>query len=123
VTRRNFSMSTIKARLEYCGWQCEGKLPDGSRCPTIVSKGRFRCDHVLPDWLGGDNSFENSQILCLACDGVKTPKDQSNIAKVKRQECADYRMKVRKGRPLPCGRRSPFKKKINGTVVLRARGR
>ncbi|REF83287.1 HNH endonuclease [Methylovirgula ligni] len=117
--RCNFSLSTIKRRLEYCGWRCEGKLPDGRRCPTIVTKGRFRCDHVIPDRLGGKPTFENAQILCLQCDGVKTPRDLAQIGKARRQEVADYRVKPRSSRPLPCGKRSPFKKKIDGRVVMR----
>ncbi len=117
--RRNFSLRMIKARLAYCGWQCEGKLSDGTRCPTIVSKGRFRCDHVLPDALGGEPTFDNAQILCLQCDGVKTPRDQTRIAKTLRQETAEYRVKPRNHRPLPCSKQSIFKKKMDGRVVLR----
>ncbi len=117
--RRNFSLRTIKARLEYCGWQCEGILPGGQRCPTIVTKGRFRCDHVIPDRLNGEPIFENAQILCLQCDAVKTPRDLVRIGKARRQEIGDYRAKTPTQRPLPCGRRSPFKKKIDGTIVLR----
>lgn len=119
-TRQNFSLQTIKARLEHCGWRCEGKLPDGSRCLTIVTKGRFRCDHVVPDALGGTATFGNAQILCLQCDGVKTPRDLVRIAKAKRLEVAEFRAKPKSLRPLPCGKRSPFKKRIDGTVVLRA---
>ncbi len=115
--RRNFSLRTIKARLEYCGWQCEGKLPGGQRCPTIVTKGRFRCDHVIPDRLGGKPTFDNAQILFLQCDGLKTPRDLAQIGKARRQETADYRVKPYSQRPLPCGRRSPFKKKLYEDVL------
>lgn len=118
-TRRNFSLATIKARLEFAGWQCEGRLEDGSRCKTIVQKGRFRCDHVIPDRMGGKPTFENAQILCLLCDGIKTPADLTRIGKLRRQEAADFRVKIRSGPPLPCGKRSKFKRKIDGTIVAR----
>lgn len=118
-TRRNFSLATIKARLEYAGWQCEGRIADGSRCKTIVQKGRFRCDHVIPDRMGGKPTFENAQILCLLCDGIKTPMDLTAIGKVRRQEAADFRVKIKSGHPLPCGKRSSLKRKIDGTIVSR----
>lgn len=68
--------------------------------------------------MGGDNSLENCTVLCLSCDlGKKTPKDISEIAKVKRIE-AKHRG-IRKPTAFPCGRNSKFKRKINGQIVLR----
>ncbi len=62
------------------------------------------------------------RILCLPCDGVKTPRDLALIGKAPRQEAKDYRVKPAIHRPLPCGKRSLFKKKIDGTIVLRHPG-
>jgi hypothetical protein len=118
-TRKNFTLTTIKRRLAYCGWQCEGKLADRSRCQIIVQKGRFRCDHVNPDRLNGKNSFDNAQILCTLCDKAKYPRDMALIAKARRVEAAEFRVRIRSGRPLPGGRDSIFKRKIDGSVVLR----
>ena len=45
---------------------------DGWRCQDCGKAGRLECDHVRPLHLGGDNSPENLQALCIACHLVKT---------------------------------------------------
>jgi len=97
MPRQNFSLKTIKERLAYCGWQCEGKLEDGSRCLTTVSKGRFQCDHHLADNLGGKPVFENARILCIPCHKAKTAQDMKIIAKSKRVEAKELRVIRPKG--------------------------
>lgn len=36
----------------------------------------YEIDHILPLYLGGDNSINNLQALCRNCHGVKTLKDR-----------------------------------------------
>lgn len=85
--RTDFARSVIKAAYERAGKRCEGIIPDtGERCNAPLAKGRWRCDHIIPDFIGGPATLENAQCLCLICDGVKTPRDQKMIAKVKRLE-------------------------------------
>lgn len=35
---------------------------------------RFQCDHILPLSEGGEDAFENTQILCFVCHGDKTAR-------------------------------------------------
>lgn len=87
--RRNFPKAVIAAAFARAAGRCEGLLDDGNRCSAVLVKGRWRCDHVIPDALGGEPVLSNSQCLCPSCDSVKTPDDQSNIARAKRREAAD----------------------------------
>jgi HNH endonuclease len=100
MTRKNFTLTTIKERLEHCGWQCEAKLEDGARCPAIVSKGKFECHHFLEDYLGGKPTFENARIYCKPCHAAVTSKQAPVLAKVRRQEAKDMRVKIVPYRPM-----------------------
>jgi 5-methylcytosine-specific restriction protein A len=91
MTRKNFTLTTIKQRLEHCKWQCEW-TEDGKRCSTIVTKGRFEADHHLEDRLGGKPTFENCKILCTDHHKIKTAQNSGLIAKVRRQEAKDLRV-------------------------------
>lgn len=80
MSRTEFSKKTKAQAFVRANGHCEG---DGCGARLTVSK--FRYDHRIPDWMGGDNSLENCTVLCLGCDlGRKTPQDQKDIAKVKR---------------------------------------
>ena len=57
------------------GWRCEGKLPDGSRCPD----GGHFCDHIIntrsaEGMAMGDrvHALPNLQWLCKSCHDAKT---------------------------------------------------
>ena len=104
VTRKNFPLSTIKARLDHAGWQCELIIEEEGkercRCPAIVSKGKFQADHHLEDFLGGKPTFENCRILCIEHHAEKTARNAAMIAKVRRQEAKDMRVKIVPSRPM-----------------------
>lgn len=53
-------------------------------CKMKLRLGEFHYDHRIPDWMGGEASLENCQVLCHACHKVKTREDIRNIAKSKR---------------------------------------
>ena len=82
--RTEFTKKTKLAALERAAGRCEGVIQDGSRCPNPLVKGQTTHDHIIPDWMGGNNSLENSQVLCRGCDKPKTATDAKNRAKVKR---------------------------------------
>ena len=51
----------------------------------LTGKGLVVYDHRIPLWMNGaDDDGPNLQCLCGPCDAVKTPNDQTAIAKVKR---------------------------------------
>ena len=111
--RREFSAKVCAAAFQRADGRCEGQR-NGERCSVRLTVGKYRYDHILPDWLGGEPTLDNCQVICMACDGAKTPADQSRIAKTKRQHAAHIGAKP-KGR----GWQSKFRKRMDGSVVLR----
>jgi 5-methylcytosine-specific restriction protein A len=75
--RRNFPDSIKLAAFERSGGHCE-------KCTAPLCPGKFRHDHRIPDWMGGEPTLENCWLLCDACDRTKTSQDQRNIAKSRR---------------------------------------
>lgn len=75
-------------------------------------------EHINPLWLNGDNSAENRAPAHARCAREKTAGEAKVRAKIRRRAEAHYGAK-RSRNPMPCGRRSPWKKKINGQVVPR----
>lgn len=108
--RREFSRKTRAAAFERCGGRC--------KCTTLLVPGQFEYHHA-----DGDNqnaSLENCQPLCKTCHDLITHKEQApRRAKMKRQRDFHIGAKTTR-RPLPCGRRSKWKKKLDGTVVSRS---
>jgi 5-methylcytosine-specific restriction protein A len=75
-------------------------------------------DHIIADGIGGDNSLDNCQVLCKSHHDGKTRKhDVPRIAKVKRIRLREAG--IRKRSRFPGSRDSRFKKRMDGTVVLR----
>jgi hypothetical protein len=110
--RREFSRKTKAARFEHCKGLCE-------RCGAKLRPGRFHYDHVKPTgWLAGDASFENCECICAPCHREKTGVEAA--AKAKGDRLRDKAIGALKSRnPLPGGRQSPWKRKMDGTVVRR----
>jgi 5-methylcytosine-specific restriction protein A len=109
--RVEFSRKTKRERFEHCKGHCEG-------CGFKLRMGRFEYDHAKRCELGGDNSFDNCRVLCDLCHNAKTARDLAEIAKSRR--IRDRRIGALTSRtPLPCGRNSRWKKKVNGEVVER----
>jgi 5-methylcytosine-specific restriction protein A len=78
----------------------------------------WELDHITPLAISGNNEPENLQIACVHCHKEKTKTDVTSIAKGKRMAEKHYGIK-RSSAPMPCGRRSRWKKKLNGEVVPR----
>lgn len=109
--RREFSKPVKAAAFLACkGWCAACKL-------KIVGKPEY--DHIVPDALEGLNDIANCQVLCAKCHRHKTrARDIPMISKAERT--AEKEAGIRRTRsPLPFGRRSPWKKKMDGTVVKR----
>lgn len=101
--RREFPAKIKLAAFERAKGRCE-------KCTARLYPGKFRYDHRIPDWMGGQPTLENCQVLCLNCDGEKTPRDQHDIAKSKR--IIRKRAGIRKRRTIRAWRR------FDGTPVF-----
>jgi 5-methylcytosine-specific restriction endonuclease McrA len=113
MSRREFSKQTKRDAFLRANGKCEGE-----NCGARLTLGKFHYDHVIPDGLGGEPSLDNCAVLCMACHSEKTRKrDVPAIAKAKRIE--DRQRGIRKPSTFACSRDSKFKRKINGSVVLR----
>ena len=89
---------------------CEGKIHVGEK---------WDLEHVIPWEISYDDSDENVKPAHCKCHPGKTRTDRKVIAKVHRQEAKHYGFKASKGRPFPGGKNSKWKKKMDGSVVLR----
>ena len=90
-------------------------------CHQKIDAGKaWDIDHILPLALGGTNEPENLQILCKPCHHSKTSQsDIPRIAKIKRLKAAHLGARSPSTRPIPGSRRSPWKRKLDGSVVRR----
>jgi 5-methylcytosine-specific restriction endonuclease McrA len=87
-------------------------------CGIKLITGGFIFEHVKALELGGSDTDDNIRLTCKPCATEKTKKDHSTAAKAKRSKAAVLGLKESKT-PLPFGKRSKFKKKLDGTIVLR----
>ena len=89
---------------------CNGKIGVGER---------WEVSHDIPLELGGEDDDANRKLAHYKCHRDHTAKtDIPQIAKAKRREARHIGAKTSK-QPLPCGRKSKWKKKLDGRVVLR----
>lgn len=110
--RREFPTKVKVAAFERCGGRCEG-------CGVRLTPGKFAYDHALPDWLGGEPVLSNVQVLCVACHSQKTHgEDRPRIQKAKNQRAHHLGAKQSRN-PLPFGRNSRLKRKMDGRIVER----
>jgi len=81
--------------------------------------GNMTCDHIKPLEDGGENREGNLQMICTnPCSLRKTGEENSRRAKADR--VARKHMGLKKSKHIvPGSRRSPWKKKVDGTVVRR----
>ena len=113
MKRREFPAKVCVAAFERAKGHCEG-------CGAKLQVGRFHYDHIIADGLGGEPTLSNCAVLCHSCHGIKTAtKDQPLIAKVKRNRAAHIGAKAPSANPMPGSRNTKFKKRMDGSVVLR----
>jgi 5-methylcytosine-specific restriction enzyme A len=95
VSRREFPKIVKRDAFMRANGCCEGTKPDGERCQSVLTLGKYHYDHDIADGLGGEPVLENCVVLCIACHKEKTTKrDIPAIAKTKRIQ--DDRMGIRK---------------------------
>ena len=83
----------------------------------IGGKLRAELDHITPLILGGAHRESNLRLVCNECHKVKTAEDVKLKAKV--AKARKHHLGNKKPSRFPGSRDSKFKKKIDGTVVLR----
>lgn len=87
-------------------------------CGSKLRVGGFIFEHVRPLELGGSDEDDNIRLTCKPCANTKTKKDHATAAKAKRQKSVTLGFKQSKT-PLPAGKGSKWKKKLNGQIVPR----
>jgi 5-methylcytosine-specific restriction endonuclease McrA len=107
--RAEFTRETKLAAYRRSLGRCE-------KCGALFGGRRPTYDHIKPCEFGGDNSLQNCQVLCPACDGEKTYKhDIPAIAKSNRIRNAHAGL--RRDRTIRAWR------KFDGTPVFKPRER
>jgi 5-methylcytosine-specific restriction endonuclease McrA len=106
----------LSAKRKLGIWEREkGKCME---CNVKLTTGKFIFEHVRALEMGGSDTDDNIRLTCKGCATEKTKQDHSMAAKAKRRKQAHLGLKQSKS-PLPAGRFSKWKKKINGAVVRR----
>ena len=78
MSRREFPARIKAAAALRAAGNCE-------RCTAKTGPGNIEYDHVIPDALGGEPTFENCAVLCRSCHRFITAKeDVPTIARAKR---------------------------------------
>lgn len=100
-----------EGKCHICGHKIDG------------TKERWDVEHIIPRALIGKlaDTDANMQPAHSLCHAHKTKSDVHTINKAKRREARHMGFKKSKT-PLPYGRDSKFKKRFDGSVVLRATG-
>jgi 5-methylcytosine-specific restriction endonuclease McrA len=92
---------------------CGGKID--------ATRERWIDEHIDPLWRGGSNDLSNRAPAHEKCARRKTAKEATDKAKGERIAEKAMGARTAKTRPMPCGRGSPWKKKMSGEVVPRVR--
>ena len=87
-------------------------------CGIKLITGGFIYEHVRALELGGTDTDDNIRLTCKPCATEKTKIDHSTAAKANRAKASVLGLKQSKT-PLPFGKGSKWKKKLDGTVVPR----
>lgn len=89
-------------------------------CGVALRSGSVFYEHIHCDALSGLNDLDNAAVLTKTCWRRKTDThDLPRIAKANRQRDRNRGIVTRSCPPIPGSRLSRFKKKMDGTVVLR----
>lgn len=84
----------------------------------IVVGEAWDVEHVIPFAMGGADDETNWVPAHRKCHRTKTVEDVGNIAKAKRREARHRGVRVSRS-PLPFGKQSKWKRKMDGTIVKR----
>lgn len=93
----------------------------GGRCAacTLPIRGSLlpAYDHIIALVNGGQHRESNLQLLCVPCHQIKTGADVAEKSRVYRKRLKHIGIKKRS--TFACSRTSKFKKRLDGSVVLR----
>lgn len=78
-------------------------------------------EHINPLWLSGDNSAENRAPAHEKCARAKTKAEATQRAAGRSKAEKHMGARTPKGAPMPGSRKSPWKRKMDGTVVRRGK--
>lgn len=106
----------LSTRRKLAIWEKEKGLC--MLCSTRLKPGHFIYEHVRALELGGSDTDDNIRLTCLECAGMKTKDDHHRAAKAKRVKAKALGLKKSKN-PLPGGKGSKWKRRMDGTVVRR----
>lgn len=81
---------------------------------------KWDIEHIVPLAQGGEDGGLNLAPAHQICHRSKTAKDARDTAKCKRVEAAHLGARAPSRNPLPFGRKSPLKRKMDGSVVRRS---
>ena len=88
-------------------------------CGLKIQAGQlWDVEHRIPLALGGADNETNMSPAHKSCHAPKTVEDFGRIAKAKRQKAKHFGMN-RPSNPMPGSRASKWRKRMDGTVVLR----
>jgi hypothetical protein len=101
--RAEFPLSVRKKAFQRCclGCRVEGVenvpgVPQCEGCGNILRPGGIFYEHMDPDGLGGDNTFENCQVRCTVCKKGKDKVDNRIMAKADRVLKASFGLKPKR---------------------------
>lgn len=124
MSRLEFKAKTKREAFVRSNGICECALipflnrPQG--CGQPLRDGRIRYEHIIPDNIAQDNSLDNCAVLTVACWREKTDSyDRKVIAKSNHVRDRARGIKQKSPRSFQTNRNSPFKKRMDGTVVRR----
>ena len=84
----------------------------------ILGHEQWEIEHIIPISLGGEDGGDNLAPAHIACHRWKTTEDIRRLSKAKRQRA--FHLGDRKSRtPLPFGKSSKLKRKLDGTIIQR----
>jgi hypothetical protein len=122
--RNEFTKETKRAAIKRSRGRCEATgaaygFPRGHRCNARLEFGVEFDHYPVRAADGGSGDLENCRAVCIKCHRWKTAKrDLPSLAKGQRLRDKAWKI-VSRSSPLPGGRKTPFKRKIDGTVVSR----
>jgi 5-methylcytosine-specific restriction enzyme A len=114
MTRQRLTTKQRVAVFEAAGGACH-------ICGGLIWVGvQWDVEHVIPLALGGADDPSNWRPAHTTCHSSKTHgQDVPSIAKAKRREARHLGAKAPSRNPLPFGRKSGLKRRMDGTIVKR----
>ena len=106
-------------------------LVQDGRCPLCLmkleTKGNvpveFRDEHMLARWAGGSESIDNRALVCKPCAREKDRQEATQRAKALSVRDRHIGAKKQSRTPMPGGRTSKLKRRMDGRVVDRETGK